>query len=308
MENFLGWADRNKGKLAAALLVAALLSMSQFKVREYERGVVTTWGRLSYVASPGVGFKIPILQSVEMWRIDANAIRVSEGMKNGKEDGINTYTIDNQEVDVVATVQYRIDPDKVAHVYANFQNYERRLYEMAVDRVKSEMGKVNITHVAEQRGKIRDAVEEIIKRDAAVMGITVADFQLTNLEYQPAFRAAVASAATAKAQIDQREYERQQAEKAAQTAKTKAEGEANAARETAKGKADAIDAVAKAEARAIQVKGEAQAAAMRAQANALQANPHLVAMKIAEQWKGDVPQWVGSQGSVPLINLQAPAK
>jgi regulator of protease activity HflC (stomatin/prohibitin superfamily) len=288
------------------IIALFLVFASYFTVKEQERGIVTMWGQFGYVANPGIGFKIPLAQAVYAMPVDAQALRISDHTADNKEEGVNTYTIDNQEVDIIATVQYRIDPKDVERVYKNFLNYKARLYEIVLDRLKAEMGKVNITHVAEQRGKIRDAVEEIVKRDAALIGVTVTDFQLSDIQYTKSFRLAVSQAADAKAKIDQKEHERVQEEKTAQTRQIKALGEANAAREAAKGEADAIEVKAKAEARAIQIKGEAQAAAMRAQANALQANAHLVQMKIAEQWNGALPQWMTPGSPVPLLNLQAP--
>src|SRR5262245_36259468 len=263
------------------LLLVIVFFMSYFTVQQYERGVVKTWGKIAYVADPGIGFKVPLVQSVTYLRTDVLS------MQPGKK--VNTYTADNQEIDILFTVIYRMPPDRVAYIYENAQDYAARLLNIAEARLKAEMGKVKLEHFAENRGPTRDRVKAIIKNDSQVLGVEITDFQLTDVDYTAAFRKAVEAASVQKAGVETREWERQQAEKSALTKKINAEGEANAAREAAKGQADSIEFVAKAEARAIQIKGEAQAAAMRAQALALAQNPVLVEMKKAEQWNGALP-------------------
>lgn len=266
---------------AVALVLILLFFMSYFTVQQYERGIVKTWGKVAYVADPGIGFKVPFVQSVTYLRTDVLSMQPVKK--------VNTYTADNQEIDILFTVFYRLPIDKVAFVYENAQDYQARLLNIAEDRLKAEMGKIKLEHFAENRGKTRDVVRDTVKRDALVLGVEVTDFQLTDVDYTKAFRMAVEQASVQKAGVETREWERQQAEKAALTAKVKAEGEANAARETAKGKADAIVSVATAEARAIQMRGEAEAKAIRAQAEALQQNQKLVELRKAEKWDGKLP-------------------
>ena len=279
------------------LLLVIVFFMSYFTVQQYERGVVKTWGKVAYVADPGIGFKVPLVQSVTYLRTDVLS------MQPGKK--VNTYTADNQEIDVLFTVFYRLPPDKVAYIYENAQDYAARLLNIAEDRLKAEMGKVKLEHFAENRGPTRDRVKAIIKHEALVMlGVEITDFQLTDVDYTKAFRNAVEAASVQKAGVETREWERQQAEKSALTKKINAEGEANAAREAAKGQADSIEFVAKAEARAIQIKGEAQAAAMRAQALALAQNPVLVEMKKAEQWNGALPTAIYAGAPIPFMQAK----
>lgn len=277
------------------LFVAALLSF--FTVEQYERGVVTTWGKFSYIAEPGLNFKIPFAQSVVLYRTDVMSFSV--------EKGVNTYTDDNQEVDVVFRVFYRLDPGSIQYVYQNAQNYEQRLFDIVVDRIKVEFGKVNVDSLAKQRGTVRDRIKGIVVADAQSLGVTVTDIQLPNIEYTTSYRKAVEAAAAAKAMVETREQEKQQAVRVAERAKIAAEGEANAAREKAKGDADARISMATAEARAIQMQGEAQAKAIRAQAEALGLNARLVELRKAERWNGALPVQMLS-GVVPFMNFDAP--
>ncbi len=283
---------------SAVLIICTLILflMTFFTVDQYERVVVTRFGKIVDIAEPGLHFRTPFVNSIYTYRTDILSIE--------PKTPANTYTIDNQEVDVIFNLFYRIPPDRVAYVYQNVQDVRERLFNMVIDRLKSEMGKVNASHVAEQRGAIRERIKNTLLKDTETLGVVVTDFQLTDLEYTKSFRAAVEAAATAKAMIETREQERQQSVKVAEKVKIAAEGEANAARETAKGKADAIVSVATADAKAIQMRGEAEAKAIRAQAEALQQNQKLVELRKAERWNGELPKQLLS-GIVPFMQFNS---
>ena len=285
-----------------AVCTLVLFLSTYYTVGQFERGVLTRFGKVVEVAEPGLHFKVPFVNSVHMYRTDILSLSTPKALNEGT--GVSTYTVDNQEVHVVFTVQYRLHADKVAFIYENVQDLEGRLFQIAEDRLKAEMGKVNTSHVAEQRGMIRDGIKKVLQDATRTLGVDVVDFQLNNIEYDKTFKTAVQQAAAARATVETKEQERMQAIKVAEKVKIAAEGEANAAREKAKGEADAIDVKAKAEARAIQIKGEAQATAMRAQANALSANPVLVEMKKAEQWNGVLPAAIYAGAPIPFMQMK----
>ena len=273
--------------IVAVFLLAAFFA-SFFTVHQYERAVVTTWGKFSYVAEPGLNWKVPFVQSAYPIRTDIRTLTPNE-LK-----GVNTYTVDNQEVDIYFNLFYRVPPANVGFIYENAQDNRERLFNIAVDRLKSEMGKVNVAHVAEQRGIIRDKIKAVLLADAKVLGVDVTDFQLTNIEYTKGFKTAVEQAVTARQMIETREREAAQEKQVAERNRIKAQGEA-----------DATLTRAQADAKAIQLRGEAEAAAIRAQAEALKQNTGLVELRKAEKWNGALPQQMLS-GVVPFMQFNAP--
>ena len=276
-----------------------LFFATYFTVDAYERTVVTRFGAVVAVADAGLHFKMPFVNETHAFRTDIQSIKPKEAA--------NTYTIDNQEVDVIFNVFYRIPADKVVFIYTNVPDFQARLLVLANDRLKAEMGRVNVAHVAEKRGELRDKIKSVLVREAGALGIEITDFQLANLEYTKSFKAAVEQAASAKAGVETREQEKQQAMKSAETAAINAEGKANAIRAVAKGQADANLLVAQAAAKAIQLKGEAEAAAIRAQADALKQNVNLVELRKAERWNGELPKTMLSN-VVPFMNVDQAAK
>lgn len=279
-----------------ALMVLVVFLMTYFTVAPNEVAVVTSFGKISYVAQPGLHFKTPFVNSYETFRTDI--------LEVAPDKGVNTYTIDNQEVDVIFNVYYRLSPDKVAFIYANVPDYRQRLYIMAVDRLKSQMGKVNVSSVAEKRGELRDAIKTTLAADAKALGIEVTDLQLPDMQYTDSYRAAIGAAAAAKAGVETRIYAQQQAQKDAETVAIQAEGAANAQRNQAQGAADATLFQATAEAKGIALKGEATAEAIKAQASALSANPMLVELHKADHWDGALPATM-LQSASPFMSIGA---
>lgn len=277
-----------------------------YTVHERERAVVTRNGAFSYVASPGFHLKIPFLDGVESFDLSVRSIAMEK---------LETFTVDNQHVDVDMIVQYHVVPGEVERVFRETRDYEQRLRTMAVDRMKIALGKRNIAELPEQRGAIAMEVLQKIRDEAQrLYGLEVSDVQLGNIQYSPAFRAAVDASAVAKAQVEQAHQQQRQAEVTAQSARIQAEGQANAAIEAAKGAAEsrllaarseaqAIELRGRAEATTIALRGEAEAKSMRAQAEALGSNPNLVALEQARRWSGALPTQMLSGVPVPFLNL-----
>jgi len=287
------------GGIVLSLFTAVAVISAAFSVDQAERAVVTRFGKIDRIADPGLNFKLPFVEGAHTYRTDIRSLT--------PKAAANTYTIDNQEVDVRFTLFYRIPAKNVGFIYENAPDYEARLMNMAIDRLKSEMGKINVEHLAAKRGEVRDNIKSVLAKAAEALGVQITDFQLTDLQYTQSFRHAVESAAQAKAMVETREQERIQALKTAETARITAEGQANAIREKAKGDADARLLNATAEAKAIKLQGEAQADAIKAQAEALAQNGKLVELRKAERWDGKLPQQLLS-GIVPFMEFTAPGQ
>jgi len=249
-----------------------LFLMTYYTVQPNERAVLTRFGAIVAIESEGLHFKTPFVNSVQFLPMDIQDI--------APKQAVNTYTIDNQEVDVNFNLFYRLppEPEKLEYIVRFVKDYKQRLESIAVDRLKAEMGKINVAHVAEKRGELRDKIKVVITASVQSLGLIITDFQLTNLEYTKSFKAAVEAAASAKANVETRIQELEQAKQTAERVRTEA-----------KGQADAKVTVAQAGAQAIELRGRAEAAAIEAQAKALAANTGLTELRKAERWDGKLP-------------------
>lgn len=292
--------------VVAVLGLAALFS-SIYQVAEQERAVLSTFSKFTTVEGPGLHFKLPFVQSVKTYKVDIQQLE-GRGKKDdkGNDLGINTYTIDNQELNARYTVHYRIPVDQVERIFKQVPDYEIKLGNLAEDRFKVALGKLNITQVAERRGQVRDAIQETLSKDALnLFGLQIVDFQINNIDYTPKYRAEVETSALAKTQVDKEIQLRRSAEIAAERAKIAAEGQANAERERAQGEADAKLYVARAEAEAIRLKGLAEALAIESQAKALANNASLIELRRSERWNGVLPVNMFANAPLPMLNMDS---
>ena len=289
----------------AAIVALIAIWSSYFTVDRHEVGIVTRWGAIKYTAGPGLHFKIPFAETATIYRTDIRAFQMTK---------VNTYTVDNQELDAVFTVNYRIAAEKAEHIFRSVPDFQQRLETLSLDRFKAEVGKVNVTDIASRRGEVGKRVFDALQKDAdRLFGLEVTDFQINNIDYTQQFRQAVDQAAVAKTLVERAEQLKRQAEIDADSRRIAAIGEANAIRERARGDADANLLRAQAEAQAIKIKGEAEAAAIAAQAIALQGNPGLIELRRAERWDGKLPSQVLGSAPIPFMPIgtlpvQAPAR
>lgn len=282
-------------------LFALYLVSPFFTVGEYERTVVTRFGQFSSVAGPGLHLRIPFVNGLETFPINIQRMQ---------KDHLNTYTVDNQELDAMVTLNYRIPESEVRRVFTTNRDYRANLESFMIDRFKREMGKINITQVAAHRGDVSLAVQKSLAEEAMqLFGIQIVDFQINDIRYTEQYRRAVDAAAIAKAKVEQSEQERRQAEVVAQRQKIQAEGEANAARETARGRADGELLLATAQAKGKELVGLAEAKALEAQGQALRSNESLVQLEFAKRWSGNLPTNMYASTPLPFLNLTpAPAE
>ena len=281
--------------IIAAVVVLLAIWGSYFTVDRHEVGIVTRWGAIKYTVGPGLHFKIPMADTATMYRTDIRAFQLTK---------VNTYTIDNQELDAVFTVNYRIPAEQAERIFTSVPDFEQRLSTLTLDRFKAEVGKVNVTDIASRRGEVGKRVFDVLQKDAQrLFGLEVTDFQINNIDYTPQFRQAVDQAAIAKTLVERAEQLKRQAEIDAESKKITAVGEANAIRERARGDADGNLLRAQAEAQAIKIKGEAEATAIAAQATALKDNPGLIELRRAERWDGKLPTQMLGTAPIPFMPL-----
>lgn len=287
------------GGLAVGIIAIAIVNPF-FTVGEYERTVVTRFGQFSSVAGPGLHIRIPFVNGLETFPINIQRI---------ESDHLNTYTVDNQELDAKVTLNFRIAEVDVQRVFTTNRDYKINTTNFMVDRFKREMGKVNITSVAAHRGDVALAVTKVMAEEAiSLYGVTVVDFQINDIRYTESYRRAIDASAIAKAKVEQAEQNRRESEVVAQSNKIKAEGEANATRETSRGKADGLLLERAAEAKGKELVGLAEAKALEAQGLAIKQNSSLIQLEFAKRWSGNLPVNMYGSGPLPLINLPAPSE
>src|SRR3981189_3226783 len=99
------------GIVAAIIVIVIIAAGSWYTVDQTERGVRLRYGAVVGTAQPGLGFKIPLIDSVE---------RISVKASTYSWDKMNSYSYDQQPADLKISVTLRASPDKLSDLYAKF--------------------------------------------------------------------------------------------------------------------------------------------------------------------------------------------
>lgn len=227
----------------AAVAAAVLLPASCVQTDETERTATYTMGKLDTVNSsqlrgPGVSLKIPFVQSVAKMRVDQQDVTYK---------GVSTYTKDNQVITAKLTVIYRIPEDQIPNILRNNPDYMSKMEQTVMDSAKSALGQQEAQNVAQNRERIMISVTEQTQRQVKkLLGIQVVDVKMPNFDFDDAFEAAVSQAANAKADLQKKQTELQQAEVDAKKVRVDADAEAYKKQAEAEGEAKGFERIAEA--------------------------------------------------------------
>ena len=100
------------GLIGVGVLIGlSILFGSWYTIDQGERGVILRYGAIASTAEPGLGFKLPMIDSV---------VRISVQSKAVVYDKMEAYSRDQQPADIKLSVNYRIPADRVQDVYSNY--------------------------------------------------------------------------------------------------------------------------------------------------------------------------------------------
>ena len=127
--------------IAVIVVIILLILISSIKIlREYERGVVFTFGRFQAVKGPGIIILIPIMQ--QMVRIDLRTIVVEVPPQD-------VISRDNVPVKVNAMILYRvIDPEKAV---IQVEDAREATSQLAQTTLRSVLGRHELDEMLSER-------------------------------------------------------------------------------------------------------------------------------------------------------------
>ena len=97
------------------LAVVVLPFLSYYTVNEGERGILLRYGKIVKVAEPGLGFKIPFMESVE---------KISTRNQAVVYQGLQAYSRDQQPAQMTVSVSFHIKPSEAGAVYTTYNTIE----------------------------------------------------------------------------------------------------------------------------------------------------------------------------------------
>lgn len=281
-----------------ALVLVSIFFGCWYTVDEGNVGVLTRNGKFVATSPPGLGFKVPFIDTVYNVETRNKALLVKT----------NNYSLDTQQYGAELTINYDINQSDVEKLFKQegLSYAERRLEPLAINAMKDTAGKYTSQRTIIDREKFGNEVYEAIKAQAAIYRIRVSAVQITNIDFTDSYEQAVENAALKKAEKTKEELELEIKTVQAKTQVVQAEAEAAALRAQAKGIADANLTKAEAQAKAIALEGQAKADAARKLAEAVQATPALADYEralAAQKWDGKLPDQFVPGSALPMIEL-----
>jgi regulator of protease activity HflC (stomatin/prohibitin superfamily) len=259
------------------LIALTVVGGSFYTVDQGERGVILRNGAVVGTAEPGLGFKLPIVDSVREINVQTQA-RVYEK--------VMVYSRDQQNANLQVSVNYRLATDQVEKIYSEFGGQDgivtRLLDRQVPEEVKNVFGRFNAVTAIQERERLSREVQESIQKAASNTMLIVESVQVENIDFSDAYEQS----------IEQRMLAEVEVQKVQQ----------NAEREKVQAEIAVIQA--KAQADAVKLQGDAEAHAINARGRALRDNPALIELVQAEKWDGKLPTTMVPGQTVPFINVK----
>ena len=139
------------GIIVAAVVVPAILLLSVKIVKQWEKGVVLRFGRLSSVRNPGINLILPLID--RMTKVD---LRVLTNILEPQE----VITSDNVTISVNAVLYFMVvDPVKAV---VKVEDYKQACIQIALTTLRSVLGQSQLDELLAHRDQINARLGEII--------------------------------------------------------------------------------------------------------------------------------------------------
>lgn len=257
-------------RYSIGLIVLLILVFGSFgTVQAGERGVKIRLGAVVGVVSPGLYFKLPIVEKVK--KIDIR----TQTLEATKEHPLSAASHDLQDTKLAVVVNYHVNPSVAGVIYQQYGEsevyYETIVEPLIVATIKAIASQYTAADQIQKRLEMSSrALDELVKAFEN-KNIVIEKADLTDISFSDAFTHAIEAKVTAvqnaeasKNKLEQTKYEAEQ--------------------------------------RIAEAKGEAEAIRIQAQAIQSQGGKEYVNLKWVEKWNGQLP--TTSLGSAtPLINI-----
>lgn len=206
--------------VAVPVLVVLLIALSIFVVPAGSVGVVTRFSAINRVAQPGIGLKIPFVDSVHNMSVrtqkdEVEASAMSENLQ------VVTSTI---------AINYHLDGNSAITVYQNIGlNYADIIIAPALQNTfKSVTAKFTAEELITNREEVRLEAENELTTRLAAYHIIVENFNIVNFDFSPEFQSAIEAKQVAQQAVETSKQKLAQAQIDAQAVLAQAQGQADA--------------------------------------------------------------------------------
>jgi regulator of protease activity HflC (stomatin/prohibitin superfamily) len=250
--------------ILAILVPGFILYNSIFTVQSGYKAIVFNFGSISEIRDEGLNFKIPIVQSY--LKVDVRTQKA--------EGPASAASRDMQSVQAKITLNYHLDPTKLADTYTRFGlDIDKKIINPRIQEViKAVTAKFSAEELLTKRELVKIEISNQLTQSVSRYNVIVEDIQITNFEFSNQFNDAIEAKQTA---------------------------EQNALR--AKNDLDRI--IVEAEQKVTMARAEAEAIRIQSEAVRAQGGESYVRLKAIEKWDGKLPHYTGA-GPMPFLEVK----
>ena len=259
------------GLVVLGIFALVIISKSVYVIRQYQRGVVATFGKYTRTADPGLTLVFPFVQSIIYVDMRETVLEVSPQ---------TVITSDNAMLTVDAVIYFEVT-DPFRNIY-NVTDFRLAAIKLAQTNLRNIIGEMQIDEALVSRERINAQLRQIMDDATDKWGVRVTRVELQSIE--PPRDITEAMSRQMKAERDKRAAILE-AEGVKQSQILHAEGERQSRINRAEGEAEAIRKVAEAEKFRQRTVAEGEAQAIRTVFEAIHAGsptPDLLAVKYLE--------------------------
>lgn len=283
-----------KGKLLAVIVTVIIIAVvviisatATTTVPTGHTGVVVTFGHVEdYVLGEGLHFKLPWQQIIKMDN------RTQKAQLN-----FQAFSSDIQQVDVSCSVNFSVDKETSQNLYKNIgvSYYSTVVEPRILENVKSIIAEYTAENLIQSREILSSQVKELLGPEMKKYGIEVLSMAIEDIDFTDVFTNAVEAKQVA---------EQSKLQATIEQAQKTMEQEEDAKRKVISAQAEAEVAKIQADADAYAVEVQAKAEAEANEKLAASLTEMLVKYNEIMQWNGELPQIVGGETVLPVIEME----
>ncbi|MDL2205713.1 prohibitin family protein [Eubacteriales bacterium OttesenSCG-928-N13] len=245
-------------------------------------GIVTTFGRVEEKPlEAGFHLKLPVQNIVLM-----------DNREQKRTFPTQAFSSDIQQVEITASINFNIDKPTAMTLYKEIGTgyYETLILPRSLENIKAVFSKYSAERLVAERENLSRQILDVLGSEMSRYGININSISLEDIDFTDAFTNAV--------------EEKQVAEQQKLKAKTQQEQKILEAEAEAKRKVIAAEAeaeVVKVQAESAKFAGEREAEVNRKLSESL--TSELVQYYYANKWNGQLPNYMGGETSIPMLNF-----
>lgn len=227
------------GLVIVLVIVIVVLALSLYVVPQQQAFIIERFGKLQKVQFAGIHMKIPVVDHIAMkTNMRVNQLNVK----------LESKTLDNVFVTVVASTQFRVNAENVATAYYELRDPAGQLRSYMEDALRSAIPSLTLDDAFARKDDVAADVQKTVGIEMARFGFTVVKTLITAIDPSQQVKTAMDSinAAQREKEATRQRAEAQriqietQATAEAEKTRLQGEGQANYRREIANGLVDQI--------------------------------------------------------------------